>query len=586
MPKRNNHPDHHDSTLTPSRLLAHYLRPARGRITLAIVTVILKDSPAWALPLVTAAIIDDLVAGNPSTALILPASLGLASLVVNGLMNAVYTWAWFGVVRRLASEVRNDLVARLQALSIGFHARSHSATVQTKVVRDVENVELMLQQSFNPLSGSITAFVGAGIATALRVPQFLIVFLFAVPLSVFLIRWLRSRTADSNATFRHQVEQMSARVGEMSSLLSFTRSHGLESVAVENVAKSAVRVRDAGFSLDRLNGRFAALSWNSYQALSLLCLVGAAIASATRVLPITVGEVVLMSTYFNTLTGSLNNAFSLAPIITKGGESLRSIGEVLQDPDLEQNEGKTVVDSVTGRISFDATSYDYGSGQVINEITLEVVPGETLAFVGPSGSGKSTMLNLALGLVRATSGRVLIDGQDVNELDMRSVRSHVSVVPQDPVLFGGSIRDNVAYGLMGIGESDIREALDRANASEFVDRLPNGWDTIVGERGSQLSGGQRQRIAIARALIRNPKILLLDEATSALDSESESLVRAALETIRRGRTTLVVAHRLSTVRSADRIVVLSSGTIAEIGSHEELLERHGAYRKLIEAQRL
>jgi len=575
-----------DGGTSAARLLASYLRPSRRRIILAIIAVILKDSPSWVLPLVTADIIDVLVAHQPATALIAPAAIGIGSLVVNATLNQVYVWAWFSSVRSLAATVRSDLVAKLQALSIGFHARSHSATVQTKVVRDVENVELMLQQSFNPLSGSVTAFLGAGIATAIRVPQFLLVFLLAVPLTVFLVRWLRKRTSASNESFRRQVEEMSARVGEMSSLLTFTRAHGLETVAVENVVRSADKVRAAGFSLDKLNGWFAALSWCSYQLLSLLCLVGAGIASATGFLPITVGEVVLMSTYFNILTGSLNNAFSLAPIITKGRESLLSIGEVLHDPDLERNEGKIVVSDVKGHITFDNVSYDYGSGAVIHGLSLDVLPGETVAFVGPSGSGKSTLLNLALGLVRATDGRMLVDGTDVNELDMRSVRRRISVVPQDPVLFGGSIRDNVAYGLSDITEAQIRAALVAANAVEFVDKLPLGWDTVVGERGAQLSGGQRQRVAIARALIRDPRILLLDEATSALDSESEAEVREALESLRRGRTTLVVAHRLSTVRTADRIVVLSSGEIVEIGSHDQLLEQDGAYRRLIAAQRL
>ncbi|GHD25770.1 ABC transporter ATP-binding protein [Streptomyces galbus] len=575
--------DHRYRGEHPVRTLAYLLRADRRRLAAAVVVFTVKHSPIWLLPLITASIIDTVVQHQPVSRLWTATGVIMVILLVNYPLHVLYVRLLYGSVRRMGTTLRSALCTRMQQLSIGYHSRVSAGVLQAKVVRDVETVEQMVQQTAEQGLGAVTVLIGGLVIIAVRTPEFVPVFLVVVPAATLLVARLRSRLRAHNEHFRHEVETLSSRVTEMTRLIPVTRAHGLEGKALRRMDGTLSRLLTSGMRLDLVNGRFGSLAWVVLNVVGVAVLTAAALVSYYGLWGVTPGDVVMLSAFLTTLTNSTTTLTGLAPVITKGLESVSSVGEVLQAPELEDNEGKTQVTAVRGAVAFDRVGHAYEDDgrPAVQDFTLEVAPGETVALVGASGAGKSTVLNLVIGFIRPTSGRLLLDGTDMSGLDLRTYRRFVSVVPQESILFDGTIRENVAYGMEDEADEEaVRAALRDANALEFVDRLPQGLDTLVGDRGARLSGGQRQRLAIARALIRDPRVLVLDEATSALDTRSEALVQEALARLLRGRTTFVVAHRLSTVRGADRIVVMDDGRIREIGTHEDLLRRDGAYAAL------
>ncbi|MFB9878014.1 ABC transporter ATP-binding protein [Planobispora siamensis] len=554
---------------------------------MAVFAFLVKHSPIWVLPFVTANIIDVVQSRQGIVVLWVNTAVLLALLLLNYPLHLLYVRCLHGAIRRMGTALRSALCRRMQHLSIGYHSRVSAAVLQTKVVRDVENIEQTTQQTSDMGLSALTTLAGGLVMVAFRVPVAIPVFLVVVPAAAYLVIKLRTRMREDNESFRREVEKMSARVSEMTTLIPITRAHGLERDALHRVDGTLTSVLRKGLRLDLLNGSFGALAWILLNALGAAVLAGSALVAYYQVIPINVGDVVMLSTFFPILTSAVTSLLSLTPVVNKGLASVRSVGEVLQAPDLEHNAGKTEVTSVRGEVEFRDVVFGYGepgAAPAVKDFTLKVAPGETIALVGPSGAGKSTVLGLVIGFLRPTSGRILLDGQDMETLDLRTYRRFLSIVPQESILFEGSIRENVTYGLKDVSEERVRQALQDANAMEFIDRLPDGLDTVVGERGARLSGGQRQRLAIARALIRDPRVLILDEATSALDTRSEALIQQALARLVAGRTVFVVAHRLSTIRGADRIVVMRDGGIEEVGSHEELMRMRGFYAGLQGAQ--
>jgi ATP-binding cassette subfamily B protein len=297
------------------------------------------------------------------------------------------------------------------------------------------------------------------------------------------------------------------------------------------------------------------------------------------------GDAIAFILYINMYLAPIRTLIMFNEQFQKGMTGFRRMVEILDtEPDIVDRQDAVDAGTLMGTIEFDHVSFSYGEEKVLSDLSFTIESGKTVALVGPSGVGKTTICSLIPRFYDVTGGRVLIDGTDIRDFTLRSLRNNIAVVQQDVYLFNSTVRENISYGDWEAEDDAIREAAENAQIHEFIESLPSGYETIVGERGVRFSGGERQRISIARAFLRNPSILILDEATSSLDNISERAIQAALDVLSRDRTTLVIAHRLSTIRNADEILVLSDGGIAERGTHEELLEKGGEYAFLYQSQ--
>lgn len=553
-----------------------------GKLFLSIVFFAIKHSPVWVLPIVTANIIN-IATERPDNAgmKILVNALFMSFFMIQNIFtNYLHTWLYAKTVRSVERELRSSLVRKLQQLSISYHNEMQSGRLQSKIMRDVEQIETLSSQIFiSVLSILLNIIVAFGVVIFKSLTVFLF-FLATIPVAVLLMVSFKSRIKQYNSDFRKEMEETSVRVMEMVELIPVTRAHALEKQETSKIDHQLSNVAQKGLKLDMIQTYFSSISWVAFQLFQVLCLAFTGYLASRG--SISVGEVVMYQTYFSSIVNQVSGIITLLPIISKGLESVNSVGDILLCHDVEDNRNKQKIQELTGDITFDHVAFQYHDAEspVLKDVSFHIRPGETVAFVGGSGAGKTTILNLVIGFIKTTEGRILIDGLDLNTLNLQSYRSHIAVVPQQSILFSGTIRDNITYGMNHISDELMNQVIKAANLEELIASLPEGLDTQITEHGNSLSGGQRQRISIARAFVRNPRILILDEATSALDTISEKKIQEAIHNLVQNRTTLIVAHRLSTIRDADRIAVVGNGGIKEFGTYEELMELKGEFYRL------
>lgn len=566
----------------PIRILIGLYKGNYNKFFLAVFFFFIKHAPVWVLPIVTANIINDITSGSADTLrnIIIQAVIMVALVVLNVPMNYMYTRYKSLATRYAETGLRKALVRKLQQLSISFHKETQSGRLQSKIMRDVEAVETLSTQMFLSI---LNIALNIGVALVVTISKSLIVFLFfllTTPLAAATMVFFRNIMKKRNTEFRKEMEETSARVMEMVELIPVTRAHALEEEEVNKMSGQLFAVAEKGYKLDIIQSLFGSVGWAIFQIFQVVCLgFTGFLALKGTVGP---GDITLYQSYFATVVSQISSLMSLIPVIAKGVESVNSIGEVLLEEDVECNDGKLELEKVEGEFDFKDVKFKYNNTEkpVLHELNLHVDKGQTIALVGESGAGKSTILNLVIGFNFANEGKVTVDGYDMRDIDLRTYRKHLAVVPQTSILFSGTIRDNITYGIENVDDETLDRVVDAANLRELVDSLPDGLDTVVGEHGGKLSGGQRQRISIARALMRNPKVIVLDEATSALDSISEKLIQEALNNLTKDRTTFIVAHRLSTIKGADRIAVIADGHCVEYGTYDELMALKGEFYQM------
>ena len=571
--------------------ILRYLRPYWRRFAVSCIAMVAAGGLSLAFPYLAGRIVDAAVPGGSTAPVDLTALALVAILALQAACSFLQSYGFSVVGESALADLRRDSYRHLIRLPLTFHVRRQVGELASRLASDLTQIQEALVLIGPRVAQDVAILVGGVCMLALTSGRLTLVMLVSVPPVTIAALWFgrvirrsaraaQDRLADSNVVIEetlHGIATVKAFTSERREEDRYRRSLQAYLVAVFRGARwQGVLMSFIAFAL--------------FAGILFVLWYGARLVQAEA---LSAGRLMAFLLYTVYVADAMRSVAELIALVQRVLGATQRVRELFAEPPekVDPSAGESVVrpsERLRGQVAFEDVSFCYPSRPgtlVLHGVTLRAEPGQRIALVGPSGAGKSTLVSLLLGFYRPEAGRVLLDGRDVREFSLYELRRQVAVVPQDVLLFGGTIGENIAYGRPGAGEDEVVAAAERANAHGFIRSFAEGYQTPVGERGVQLSGGQRQRIAIARALLRNPAVLLLDEATSALDAESEELVLEALDALMEGRTSLVIAHRLSTVRRADCIYVLKDGRTIESGTHDALMGRpDGVYRALCELQ--
>jgi subfamily B ATP-binding cassette protein MsbA len=568
----------------PLRRLLGYVKPYRGRLALALAAMVVTSVIGLVFPFVIQTMIDGVLMTGDLTALNRITLALIALFVLRFAFGYVQRFNLDYAGERIVIDLREQVYGHLHSLSISFFNERRSGEILSRLASDVTLVRTALTNNIAAVLSQTVTLVGAlAIVIALNWRMTLFILALAPPMAVLAALfgiYVRRKSTD----VQDQLAGSSTIAEETLQNMRVVKSFVREDYEVRRYRGAMDRTFAAALGLTRLRAAFGPLIMSIlFIGIASLLWIGGREVVAGR---LTAGGLTSFLFYMVFIAGSFGLFTGLYTQVQESLGATRRIFEILDTaPEVEDRPGALALETVEGRITFEDVSFNYDERvDVIENLSLDVQPGEVLALVGPSGAGKSTVVSLITRYYDPTGGRILIDGRDLRDVTQKSLRRQIAIVPQETFLFGGTIRENILYGRLDAPEEELIAAARAANAHDFITALPDGYETVVGERGVRLSGGQRQRVAIARAILKDPRILLLDEATSSLDSESEGLVQEALERLMKGRTTIIIAHRLSTVQVADRVAVLDRGRLVELDTHDTLLQSNGLYARLYRMQ--
>lgn len=563
----------------PLKILLSLFKGYYGRMLLAILFCTLKMLPTIFIPIAISNIID-VVASQPEDfirQILINFLVATGLLLLNYPFHMLYTRYLYKVYRLVEAGLRGAIMRKLQVLTVRFTKAFQSGRIQSKILRDVESVITLCSQTITVfMEASVRITVMIIVIASKRQWQIMLFFLVTLPIAIAIRTFFKNRIAKNNSEYRKTLERTSSKVVDSIEMMPITRAHAVEEKETADLATALSSNAKKGYQLDKVHMSFSSINWITFNFFRVLCLVFSAFLALAG--KISIGDVNLYNNYFTEMVSLITQVVNLIPVISKGTDAIISIGEILSSDDTEKTENKQKIDWLKGSYEFRNVRFGYEKDKpILKGLNLRVKAGETIAIVGESGAGKSTILNLVTGFYFVDDGELLIDGKNIKDIDLKSYRKKIAIVPQSSVMFTGTIRENITYGIDNVSDQRLQEVITAACLDSVIKKMPDGVDTYIGEKGGNLSGGQRQRVSIARAIIRNPRVIILDEATSALDTVSEKEIQQALNNLTEGKTTFIVAHRLSTIRDADKIAVMENGKCVEFGTYDELLAKKGKF---------